>query len=299
MTLNSIIEVIKASCIEIKNAINNTNCSSLAQQTGSNNSSGDNTKYLDQLSHNILLNALSKNENVYGIISEEHNHIHKTPNTDASYIVAFDPLDGSSNIEFNVTIGTIFAIYAVDENKQIKSGNNIVASGYCLYGFKTEFVYTNPNTDCVEMLQLIDNQFVLVKNKISLENIEKGKYYSINYGNADKWDPPQIYNVITHLNNSGYSQRYVGSMVADTHRVLLNGGLFMYPADSKNKTGKIRLLYEAYPFAFLIEKAGGQAIADYNTTSILNIKMPNNIHQTTPVILGTNSEVDIVFEILY
>ena len=299
MTLNNIIEDIKASCIEIKNAINNTNCSSLAQQTGFNNSSGDNTKYLDQLSHNILLDALSKNESVYGIISEEHNHIHKTTNTDASYIVAFDPLDGSSNIEFNVTIGTIFAIYAVDENKQIKSGNNIVASGYCLYGFNTEFIYTNPNTDCVEMLQLIGNQFVLAKNKISLENIKKGKYYSINYGNAFKWYPHQMYNVITHLNNSGYSQRYVGSMVADAHRVLLNGGLFMYPADSKNKTGKIRLLYEAYPFAFLIEKAGGQAIADYNTRSILNIKMPNNIHQTTPLILGTTSEVDIVFELLY
>ena len=160
MVLNNIIDTIKTACIQIKHTINNANTSLLAEQIGSNNPSGDQTKKLDQLSHNILLDALLKNEAVYGIISEEHDHIHKTPHSDASYIVAFDPLDGSSNIEYNITIGTIFAIYALDENKQITSGNSIVAAGYCLYGFKTEFVYTNPNTDCVEMLQLINNEFV-------------------------------------------------------------------------------------------------------------------------------------------
>ena len=211
--VNSIITSVKSSCIKIKHTINNTNCSSLAQHTGSNNSSGDASKQLDQLSHNILLDALSKNKDVYGIISEEHDHIHNTEHSNASYIVAFDPLDGSSNIEFNVTIGTIFAIYVLDENKQITSGNNIVASGYCLYGFKTEFIYTNPNTDCVEMLQLINNKFVLAKDNLSLANVTKGKYYSINYGNSDKWDPRELYNVLTHLNKDGYSQRYVGSMV--------------------------------------------------------------------------------------
>ena len=295
MELNAIITVIKNACIQIKKAINNSHSSMLSKQTGINNSSGDETKELDNLTHNILIRFLSNNKNVYGIISEEDSYIHKTKHSSGSYIVAFDPLDGSSNIEFNITIGTIFAIYKLNDKKQITSGNSIVCSGYCLYGFKTEFIYTNPKTNCVEMLQLIDDKFITIKNNILIPN-DKGKYYSVNHANSDSWQPKQLKGIIFNLAKSGYSQRYVGSMVADAHRVLLNGGLFLYPGDSKNKNGKIRLLYEAWPFAFLIKMAGG--MTSNFEKNILDITMPDNIHQATPILIGNTNTVQYILNSL-
>lgn len=298
LNLNDIINTIKQCCKEISKTIHDSKTTSLSEQIGSNNASGDQVKHLDLLSHNILFNTLAKNKHVYGIISEEHDGIYETSNndndSDGSYIVAFDPLDGSSNIQFNVTIGTIFGIYKLNESKQIESGNSIVASGYCLYGFKTEFIYTNPNTKCVESLQLVNNTFELINNNIKIPT--KGKYYSINHANAHKWQPAKLNDAVSHFSHSGYSLRYVGSMVADAHRVLLNGGLFMYPADTKNKNGKIRLLYEAYPFAYLINVAGGKS-SNFEK-SILDIKMPTNIHQETPIILGTIDEVSQILSMV-
>lgn len=296
-TINEITELLKESCQKISHHIRHCNPTDLSKLVGDDNISGDHIKMLDKLSQTFLFESLIQHKEVYGIISEEHDSIYLTKHTTGKYIVAFDPLDGSSNIEFNITTGTIFGIYKIDENKKIKKGRDILLAGYCLYGGMTQFVHTDiDNDNKITMYRLNEeNQ----KPHVIEENIimpSHGKYYSVNQANMNKWLQPNLKNGLSILSREGYSLRYVGSMVADAHRVLMRGGLFMYPCDTNNHRGKIRFYYEAYPFAFLIEQAGGICTDFYH--NILDIPTPDNIHACTPIILGTKKEVTLIQDLL-
>lgn len=228
---------------------------------------------------------LSEHADVHGIISEEHDDIQYVGSGSKSkYIVAFDPIDGSNNIEFNITTGTIFAIY----HKDIKSGRDLITAGYCLYGGTVEFVYYDVADEAVKAIRRSNDQDLVILNDIRMP--ERGKTYSINSGNGHKWSQPELRQYIDDLGHQGYGLRYVGSMVADVHRVIMGGGVFMYPADTKNSEGKIRIYYEAYPMAFLVEKVGGCA-TNYKD-HILDIKAPKNVHQRVPFASGSHYEMD-------
>jgi fructose-1,6-bisphosphatase I len=296
-TVNKIVNLIRDACQKVSHHIRHSNPTDLSKLVGDDNISGDHIKLLDQLSQNYLFDYLRKCPDIYGIISEEHDDIYKTNHPEGKFFVAFDPLDGSSNIEFNITTGTIFAIYKLNDKKQIDSGRNIVSSGYCLYGGVTEFVYTDIiDNDCIKMFRLNDENKVpqLIEDNIVMPS--SGKYYSINQAYQHLWFQSDITTGLNILSSKGYSLRYVGSMVADCHRVILKGGLFMYPCDKKNHRGKIRLYYEAYPFAFLAEKAGGMATDFY--INILDISAPSNIHATTPIIIGSKTEVILIMDLI-
>lgn len=289
--IKTITDIICLCCREISKKMRHCNPTEMAKFTGIDNISGDHIKYLDDYAQNLLVEKLSESAHVYGIISEEHGAMYKT-NESGDYIVAFDPIDGSSNIEFNITTGTIYGVYKVGEDKQIKSGKDIVASGYGLYGSATEFVYTDLEDDRVKMIRTNEenNEIHIVVDDIIIP--EKGQYYSVNHANSERWLNPGIKKALGELADNKYSLRYVGSMVADIHRVVMNGGVFLYPGDTKNKTGKIRYYYEAYPLALIIEKIGGKT-SNFQK-SILDLEVPKGIHDSLPVLMGSKYEVDLI-----
>ncbi|NXJ25080.1 F16P2 bisphosphatase, partial [Dicrurus megarhynchus] len=212
------------------------------------------------------------------------------------YVVCFDPLDGSSNIDCLAPIGTIFAIYKKEtddepsEKDALQPGRNIVAAGYALYGSATLVALsTGQGVDCF-MLDPGLGEFILVDRDVKIK--KKGKVYSLNEGYAKYFDPAMTEYLqkkkFPEDGSSPYGARYVGSMVADVHRTLMYGGIFMYPANQKSPKGKLRLLYECNPMAFIIEQAGGMATT--GTEAVLDVK-PENIHQRVPLILGSPDDV--------
>jgi fructose-1,6-bisphosphatase I len=243
------------------------------------NIQGEVVKMLDIITNNMFIESLSSIDSIYGLISEE---LEKPVdlNMNAPYIVAFDPLDGSSNIDANINIGSIFAIYQKTSNYKL-SGKNIVAAGYCLYGPATILVIGTNNA--VNGYTLNKNQFILTHPTIKLGN---QLIYSVNEGNRYQWTN---YNITTFVDDikklpKPYSLRYIGSMVADVHRTLLYGGIFMYPGLQSFTSGKLRYLYEVAPMAFIIELAGGKAIINRSVDALS--LTPDSIHQRTPIFLG-------------
>lgn len=285
--MEEIINVLKECFIEISNKIKTTSPFDLSNTNNCINSSGDITKYLDQYSNDLIKNNLLKSKYVKAIVSEEESNLVYTSFNDAKYLVSYDPLDGSSNIDVNISIGTIFAIYEFINN-EVQSGRNIVGAGYCLYGASTQLIIA---TNAVDMFMLIDNNFIEVKKNLSIKN--KGNIYSINESYKYIWNNQKINNLIDQLIKQNYSARWVGSLVADAHRTLIKGGIFLYPSNNKDKNGKIRVLYEAYPFAYIFEKANGKAF-DGNI-NVLDIPFPKNIHIQTPIILSGPYEFDILY----
>jgi len=257
----------------------------LGQLIGIDNHSGDHIKKLDALAHQILLHQLENNPNVGGIISEEHEQIYQMEGN-GSYLVAFDPIDGSSNIELNITTGTIFGIYLLNTEGKIDNPKQIIAAGYCIYGAITEFVYTTREMDGIDFFHLpLIQGAVAIETKKNWKIPKNQKLYSANQAYYHQWISNDIRNKVSQWMNEGYTLRYVGSMVADAHRTLVKGGHFLYPRTRSHPEGKIRCFYEAFPFAFIFEKAGGIATTDqYN--SILDLEVHNNPHQTTSIILS-------------
>lgn len=299
-----VLESIKTACIEISELMRNTDPFRLSKITHNSNESGDDVKSLDILSNDILKHHLSKNKFVAIIGSEEEEDLYFTEFnnviSDNKYIVCFDPLDGSSNIDSNITVGTIFAIYQYPKIKSLSSYQtlvetpvNIVAAGYCLYGSSTQFVQA---TDKVEMflLQNKNKQFQLIQDDFKIK--ENGNIYSINESNRPQWETEYNQKLITALISKGYSARWVGSMVTDCHRTLVKGGIFAYPGNKKSPDGKIRLLYEAYPFAYIFKIAGG--VSFDGEKSILDIPFPPKLHQKTPIYLGGVSEIELMKNIV-
>ncbi|MCX7738520.1 MAG: class 1 fructose-bisphosphatase [Hydrogenothermaceae bacterium] len=259
------------------------------------NIQGEEVQKLDELSNSILIDYLSNSGEFFALASEELDEpIFPEEGRDAKYVIAFDPLDGSSNIDVNVNIGTIFSIHRrvnSDISDFLQEGYKQVAAGYIIYGSSTMFILSTGNGVNGFTLDPSVGMFILSHPDIKLP--EKGKIYSFNESNIKKWEPQTLVKYVEALKEEGYTSRYIGSMVADVHRTIIKGGVFAYPADKKNKNGKLRLLYEASPMAFLTVQAGGLATAGYE--DILNIK-PTDIHQRVPVFLGSRKEINQLLE---
>lgn len=274
---DEIIQVLKLSCKEISQLIKTKNLLHLGSETVNKNATDDDVKELDIQSNQILINNLSNVSSVKYIASEEEEKL-LLNNQNGKYLVSFDPLDGSSNIDVNVTIGTIFGIYIIENNNKFK----ISCAGYSLYGSQTQFVLAHEK---VELYQLLNDEFKLIKHDLRIPN--KGKIVSMNLSYNNINFNKKYEDLALELFDKGYTLRFVGSMVADAHRTLLKGGIFMYPANEKSIDGKIRLLYEAIPFAFIFEKAGG--VGSNGVKRLLDVEF-NDIHQRTPIILSSKYE---------
>ncbi len=266
-------------------------------QAGKINIQGEEVQKLDELSNEVMIKHLSDSGQFFALASEEMDEpIYPPKGVDGKYVIAFDPLDGSSNIDVNVNIGTIFSIHKRikgTEEDFLQEGYKQVAAGYIIYGSSTMFVLTTGNG--VNGFTLDPSVGLFLLSHPDMKVPEKGKIYSINEANSKKWIEKGLVDYIEALKDEGYTSRYIGSMVADVHRTLIKGGMFGYPADRKNTTGKLRLLYEASPMAFIIEQAGGKATD--GKTDILQIK-PTDIHQRTPVFLGSKKEINQLLEFI-
>jgi fructose-1,6-bisphosphatase I len=262
---------------------------------------GETQQKLDVVANEVLLRCLGNRPSVAIVASEEDEQpmIIRRGSEGGKYCVIFDPLDGSSNLDVAVGVGTIFSVIRNDPNipgameTVCQPGSTQVAAGYILYGSSVVFVLTTGHGVDMFVLDQSIGAFILVKSGLRMP--ETGKTYSIN--EAYRATFPDGYNTyLDWAHADGYSSRYIGSMVADVHRTLLKGGVFLYPPTKKNPEGKLRLMYEANPMAMLIEQAGGKACAPSLTgqpTRILDIQ-PRDIHQRTSVVLGSSKEVDHV-----
>ena len=263
----------------------------LSGLTGNSNSSGDKVQKLDEYAHNCLVKAMGASGAVCVMASEEYPDIIKVPNEyrKGDYVMMFDPLDGSSNIDANISIGTIFSIYKRismhgDGNLEdcLQPGFHQIAAGYVVYGSSTMLVLTTGKGVHGFTLDPTVGEFLLSHPNMKMPN--SGKIYSINEGNSSHWDLATS-NYISHMKNSPHILRYVGTLVADFHRTLIYGGIFLYP---KSPTPKLRLLYEAAPIALIAEQAGGRATN--GTERTLDI-VPTSLHQTVPFICGSLEDV--------
>ena len=275
------------------------------------NVQGEEVKKLDVYANEMLIIALSSGEDCCVIASEENEDIVEVPTQNnvqpAKYVVVFDPLDGSSNIDVNASIGTIFGIYrrvsdGEGSGKQedcLQKGRNIVAAGYVIYGSSTMLVYTTGNGVNGFTLAPSIGEFCLSHPKITLP--EKGNIYSLNEANFSDFSEG-LKKYINYLKSDAtdemgkFSARYIGTLVADIHRNLLKGGIFIYPGSVKAPEGKLRLIYENNPMAFLIEQANGKA-TDGQGINILDIQ-PNDLHQRTPLFIGNTELVDLAEEFI-
>ncbi|MGC4028910.1 MAG: class 1 fructose-bisphosphatase [Steroidobacteraceae bacterium] len=265
---------------------------------GGHNVQGEQQQKLDVIANDILLRNLGTRQGVAIVASEENEEpvILRTQNDgETRYCVMFDPLDGSSNLDVCGSVGTIFSILRKDrrsakvEDSLLQPGSRQVAAGYVLYGPSTVLVLTIGSG--VHMFVLDPSIGAFVRVAENLRIAPRNKSYSLNEGN--RLSMPQGYQDYLHwAQQNGYSSRYAGAMVADVHRILLQGGVFIYPPTKKAPNGKLRLMYEANPMGFIVEQAGGKALAGPGAR-ILDVQ-PTDIHQRTTVILGSPEEVDQV-----
>ncbi|WP_299069125.1 class 1 fructose-bisphosphatase [uncultured Psychrobacter sp.] len=272
-------------------------------EAGNQNVQGEEQKKLDVLANDLLLEALADNKHCAGVASEELDHA--TPaNKDGSLLILFDPLDGSSNIDINMAVGTIFSILPYQRQGQVstdedflQAGNQQLAAGYLLYGTSTVLALTIDDNVAMFSLDPDSGDYLLIEEQVQIS--ADTSEYAINASNYRYWQPPMqqyIDELIagkTGVRGRDFNTRWVAAMVGDVHRILCRGGLFTYPFDTKdpNKAGKLRLMYEANPMSLLIERAGGMATDAI--TRILDIE-PTDIHQRVPVVLGSKNEVAYV-----
>lgn len=324
--IESIFTSLQVACKTLSNLVRTaslTGITGLEAGGGSINVQGEEQKKLDVIANDVLKNALKWSGQLSTLASEEEdvpvqilrdnrgNPVYSSDviiESSGRYTAVFDPLDGSSNIDAGIPVGTIFGIFdqaecdidfemSTDEQEArclrntLQQGRNLVAAGYCLYSSATTFVFTLGNGVWGFTYDERIGEFVLTHPDMKIPS--RGKIYSFNEANRWDWDPP-LQNYVTDIQQglgdtkSKYSSRYIGSMVADVHRTLQYGGIFGYPADTKNPDGKLRLLYEAAPMSFLIEQAGGLALTGKNR--IMDIP-PTNVHQRVPCILGSREDV--------
>lgn len=271
--------------------------------TGTENIHGEKVKKLDEYANDRLFKAMDHGGHLCIMASEENDEVIPIPEQfpKGKYVLLFDPLDGSSNIDANVSIGTIFSIHRKKTDGEdgtledcLQKGADQVAAGYIIYGSSTMLVFTTGQGVNGYTLDPSVGEFIL--SHIDIKTPSKGKIYSANEGNSNSWDEGTK-RYINHLkeNDSAtgrpYSLRYIGSLVADFHRNLLYGGIFLYPTDYKDPNkpkAKLRLLYEASPLAFIVEQAGGMATT--GTENIMDI-VPTELHQRVPLIIGSREDV--------
>ena len=283
----------------VARGVNRAGLANMFGLAGSQNIQGEKVQKLDVYADEVFDSVFSQCGDVIAMVSEERDDMWEAHagSPDSPYVIAFDPLDGSSNIDVNVSIGTIWSIYKrVDKNECsvmdfLQSGRKQVAAGYTIYGSSTMFVYTTGTGVHGFTLDPTIGEFILTHPNMTIP--KTGSTYSCNEGNFTRWSK-EIQNYVSWAKSEtpekkAYSQRYVGSLVADFHRTLLKGGIFLYPADTKNTNGKLRLLYECNPIAFIAEQAGGRAIS--STKAVLDV-IPEDVHQRVPFFTGSTEMVN-------
>jgi len=255
-------------------------------KTGVKNAYDEEVQKLDEFSDKLLFDMLGDSGQVGYLASEEKDDV-LCVNKDGRYNVFFDPLDGSSNIDVNINIGTIFSIYH-NEGEVLQKGRKQVAAGYVLYGPSVMFVYSSGGGVNGFTLDPTIGSFLFSHENIRVP--ESKNYYSINDGNFELFeDSMKKYLTSIKKEEKPYQSRYVGSMVADVHRTLLKGGIFMNPANKKRPDGKLRLMFEVNPLSYLMEQAGGKAVS--KNISPLDIK-PQSLTQRTPIVMGSKNEIE-------
>jgi fructose-1,6-bisphosphatase I len=274
---------------------------------GHENIHGDEVKKLDVFAHEAIYKSMDHGGHLCVMASEENEDVLNIPEhyPTGKYVLIYDPLDGSSNIDANVTIGTIFSLFRRvtpsgpgSLEDCLQPGYKQVAAGYVMYGSSTMIVYSTGDGVHGFTLDPSIGEFLLSHENMRIP--KRGKIYSVNEGNYHRWSEG-MKNYIHYLqeednaSNRPYSARYVGSLVGDIQRTLLYGGIFMYPADSKNPNGKLRLMYEGNPMAFLMEQAGGRATNGFKR--ILDIQ-PGRLHERTPLFIGSEEDVVIAEQFL-
>ena len=303
-----LIEVVARACKSIGHAVGKGSLGGVLGSLESENVQGEVQKKLDVMSNEILLEANEWGGQLAAMASEEMETIHKIPNRypKGEYLLLFDPLDGSSNIDVNVSIGTIFSILKapaessgreINEEDFLQPGTQQVAAGYAVYGPQTMLVITLGNGVIGFTLDRETGTWMLTNENIQIP--ADTKEFAINMSNMRHWAPPVRKYIDDCLAGKtgplgkDYNMRWVASMVADVHRILSRGGIFMYPWDSRepNKPGKLRLMYEANPMSFIVEQAGGMATDSVNR--IMDIQ-PTELHQRVGVVLGSKNEVERV-----
>jgi fructose-1,6-bisphosphatase I len=303
--LRLLLEVVARSCKSISQAVNKGALGGVLGTAESENVQGEIQKKLDIIANEVLIEANEWGGNLAAMASEEMEDIYVVPNRypQGEYLLLFDPLDGSSNIDVNVSIGTIFSVLRKPEGSQVseqdflQAGSKQVAAGYCVYGPQTTLVLTVGNGVAMFTLDREQGSFVLTQENIQIP--ADTQEFAINMSNMRHWDAPIKRYVDECLagkegpRGKDFNMRWIASMVADVHRILTRGGIFMYPWDKRepNKPGKLRLMYEANPMGWLIEQAGGAATN--GKERILDIN-PTQLHQRVSVILGSKNEVERV-----
>jgi fructose-1,6-bisphosphatase I len=258
--------------------------------TGETNVQGEQVQKLDAFANEVLITVLERSGRCAMVASEELEQARMLSET-GKYIVCFDPLDGSSNIDVNISIGTIFSVLRAQKEGPLQPGKQILAAGYAVYGSATTLVLSTGGGAHGFTLDPGVGEFFLSHPNIRCP--ERGSTYSVNEGNYARWDE-RVKKWTTWIKSEDkaqglpYGHRYVGSLVADAHRTLLKGGIFAYPADKKSPGGKLRLLYEAAPMAYIFEQAGGAGTT--GTDRILDI-VPKALHDRVPLVLGSKGDV--------
>ncbi|MEX8517052.1 MAG: class 1 fructose-bisphosphatase [Leptothrix sp. (in: b-proteobacteria)] len=304
--LRLLIEVVARACKRIAIAVNKGALGEVLGSAGSENVQGEVQKKLDIISNEVLIEANEWGGHLAAMASEEMDDIHVVPNRypQGEYMLLFDPLDGSSNIDVNVSIGTIFSVLrkighsqGVTEADFLQPGKFQAAAGYCVYGPQTTLVLTVGDGVAMFTLDRETGSWVLTSEHVQIP--DDTKEFAINMSNMRHWAPPVKRYIDECLAGTegprakDFNMRWVASMVADVHRILTRGGVFLYPWDQREpgKPGKLRLMYEANPMAFLVEQAGG--LATNGSQRIMDI-MPSKLHERVSVMLGSKNEVQRV-----
>ena len=302
--LRLLIEVVARACKTISTAISKGELGGVLGEAGTGNIQGEAQKKLDVLSNEIFLEANEWGGHLAGLASEEMEHSHPIPNAypKGNYLLLFDPLDGSSNIDVNISVGTIFSvlrcpdgIIAPEDEHFLQPGSEQVCAGYTTYGPSTMLVLTVGRGTHGFTLDREQGSFVLTKRDMQIP--AETKEFAVNVSNQRFWEPPMQAYVDDMLKGregprgKDFNMRWVASMVADVHRIMTRGGIFSYPLDSKcrDKGGKLRLMYEANPMSFLVEQAGGAAST--GRMRMLDVQ-PSGLHQRVPVFMGSKAEVE-------
>ena len=301
--LRLLIEVVARACKRISVSVNKGALGDVLGSAESENVQGEIQKKLDIIANEVLIEANEWGGHLAAMASEEMDSIHAVPNRypKGEYLLLFDPLDGSSNIDVNVCIGTIFSVLrkvghhrGVSEDDFLQPGRAQAAAGYCVYGPQTQLVLTVGNGVAVFTLDREMGSWVLTEENLKIP--ADTREFAINMSNLRHWAPPvrryidECLAGTTGPRAKDFNMRWVASMVADVHRILCRGGVFLYPWDARepDKPGKLRLMYEANPMAFLVEQAGGMASS--GRERILDI-VPEKLHQRVAVMLGSKNEV--------
>jgi fructose-1,6-bisphosphatase I len=304
--LRLLIEVVARACKRIAISVNKGALGDVLGSAGSENVQGEVQKKLDVISNEVLIEANEWGGHLAAMASEEMDSIHLVPNRypQGEYLLLFDPLDGSSNIDVNVSIGTIFSVLrkvghtrGISEEDFLQPGRQQAAAGYCVYGPQTTLVLTVGDGVAMFTLDREQGSFVLTQDNVQIP--ADTKEFAINMSNMRHWAPPVRRYIDECLagregpRGKDFNMRWIASMVADVHRILSRGGVFMYPWDKRepDKPGKLRLLYEANPMSFLVEQAGGMATNGHQR--IMDIG-PTKLHERVSVILGSKNEVQRV-----